>query len=435
MDLKERNIYEAASNNDIDTLKEALAGKHGEPRKEDLELALFRSSTFGHIECVNLLLDFKVNINAHNGSEDTPIMLAAHSGHANVVTRLIERGANIHDQNCMGYTALMKACENGQVETVELLLKHGANITQHEVPPEEHNALPNGSAKNLLPKFMPHGYTALMVLVLKQPDNYKTLLKMLLDANMPVNEIDLEETTVLLHAANKCPPDVIEMLLLAGAAVNAVDTWGVTALMQASAYNKVENVQVLLKYGANVLITCKAKRTALSIATRTGPEELIKALLEAGADMNQKDAHGRTPLFISISHVNYAGLKCLIQAGCDLTVMCREVTTFQFMNCFECALHRKDSNMVETLYQAGACTNKKIFDIFSDEKFKEQFADVPEIIEFFNKVVSTPRSLRSNCRMIIRDCVRKPLPISVASLNLPASLKDYLLFKDIHIPQ
>lgn len=430
-------MYEAASSNDIKFVREALEGQHGDLATDDLELALLRAATFGHLDCVSLLLDYKVKINAHSGSEETPLMLAAQNGHVSVVNKLIDRGANIHEQNCMGYTALMKACEHGHIETVELLLKRGANAntTNAEIPADDHSALPNGSAKNLLPKFMPHGYTALMILVLKQPDNYKTLLRMLLDFNMPPNESDLEDSTVLLHAANKCTEDVIEMLLQAGADVNAVDIWGVTALMQASAYNKLENVKILLKYGANVMVTCKAKRTALSIATRTGSEELINTLLAAGADLNQKDAHGRTPLFISISHHNYAGLRCMIQAGCDLTVMCRDVSTFQFMNCFECALHRKDSHMVDILYQAGACTNKKILDIFSDEKFKEQFADSPDIIELLNRILSCPRSLRSNCRTVIRNFIKKPLPTSVATLNLPSSLKDYLVFKDIRLPE
>lgn len=432
-----RKIYEAASCNDLVFVKEALEGKYGELLTDDLELALLRASTNGHLDCVNLLLEHKVRVHARNGSEETSLMLAAQYGHVNVVKKLFEWGANVHDQNCMGYTALMKACENGHTRTVEVLLKHGANETPVEHDAEHHgmpNGLPNGSAKNLLPKYMPHGYTALMVLVLKQPENFKKILKLLLEANMPVNEMDLEDTTVLLHAANKCTADVIEMLLEAGAEVNTTDVWGVTPLMCAAGYNKTENVKVLLKYGADVSVACKAKRTALSVASRTGSEELINMILEAGADPDHKDAHGRTPLFIAIMHYNYAGVKCLIRAGCDLNISCRDMTTFQVMSCFECSLSRKSVQMIDMLYIAGAPSYKNIFEIYTDEKLKEQCSDKPEIFNLLNKIVAAPRSLRSTCRKTIRDCIARPLPRSISFLSLPKTLKDYLEYSDIILP-
>ncbi|XP_045211375.2 ankyrin repeat and SOCS box protein 13-like [Mercenaria mercenaria] len=436
--MEDLKIYEAAGCNDVAFVKEALEGKFGEQLKDDLELALHMAATNGHLDCLTLLLEHKVSVHARNGSEETALMLAAQGDHVTLVSKLLERGANVHDQNCMGYTALMKACEFGHIRTVELLLKHGASVSPVEHGGDEHhgipNGLPNGSAKNLLPKYMPHGYTALMILVLKQPDNFKKILKLLLEANMPVNEMDLENTTVLLHAATKCTADVIEMLLEAGAEVNTTDVWGVTPVMSAAGYNKTDNVKVLLRYGADVSISCKAKRTVLSVAARTGSEELINIILEAGADPEHKDAHGRTPLFIAIMHYNYAGIKCLIRAGCDLTVSCRDMTTFQVMSYFECALSRKSVHMIDMLFKAGACSNKDIFEVSTDEKFKEQCADKPEIFILLNKMLSTPKCLRYICRKGIRDCIVKPLPRSVSFLSLPKSLKDYLLYSDIILP-
>lgn len=435
--MEELKIYEAASCNDIVFVKEALEGKYGELLSDDLELSLLRAATNGHLDCVNILLEHKVNVHARNGAEETPLMLAAQGGHVNVVCKLLEWGAKVQDVNCMGYTALMKACENGHIRTVEILLKHGANVNQVEHAEEHHgipNGLPNGSAKNLLPKYMPHGYTALMVLVLKQPENFKKILKMLLEANMPVNEIDLEDMTVLLHAANKCSADVIEMLLEAGADVNATDVWGVTPLICAAKYNKIENVKVLLRYGADVSISCKAKRTALSVAARTGSEDLINTILEAGANPDHKDAHGVTPLFIAIMHYNYAGVKCLIRAGCDFNISCRDMTTFQVMSFFECALTRKNVHMIDMLYKAGACSYKDTYEVFTDEKWKEQCLDKPEIFILLNKMVSTPQSLRCTCRKVIRDCIARPLPESISCLSLPKTLKTYLEYSDITLP-
>lgn len=438
--MEDIKIYEAASCNDIKFVKEALEGKFGDILKDDLELALLRASTNGHLDCVILLLENKVSVHARNGSEETSLMLAAHGGHVDVVRKLLEWGASVHDHNCMGYTALMKACEQSvpsQADIVETLLRHGANVVpmEHE---EKHqgipNGLPNGSAKHVLPKNMPHGHTALMVLVLKQPDNYKKLLRLLLEANMPVNEKDLDDTTVLLHAANRCSSDVIEMLLQAGAEVNTPDVWGVTPLMRAAAYNKVENVKVLLKYGGDVTLACKAKRTALSIAARAGSEDMINSILEAGANPEHRDAHGHVPLFIAINHYNYAGVKCLIRTGCDLSVSCRDMTTFQVINCFECALFRKSEHIIEMLYLAGGCSNRDISSAATNDQLKEQLNENPEILQLLNKMAAAPRPLRNLCRKAVRDCITKPLPKSVAKLSLPKSLKDYLLYSDIVLP-
>lgn len=432
------NVYEAASCNAVGILKEALEGKYGDLLPEDLELALLRAATNGHTDCVTLLLKHNVSVRVRNGSEETALMLAAQGGHVDALNKLLECGAPVDDHNCMGYTALMKACEYGHFKTVEILLNHGADVNKAEHEDEAHNGipngLPNGSAKHILPTYMPHGYTALMVVVLKQPDNYKKVLKLLLEASMPVNEVDLENTTVLLHAANKCTADVIELLLTAGADVNTPDVWGVTPLMSATQYNKSDSVKVLLRYGADVSMTCKAKRTVLSIATRTGSEELIDTILEAGADPDHKDAHGRVPLFTAIMHYNYAGIKCLIRAGCDLRVFCRDMSTFQVMNCFECALYRKNVHMLEMLYEASACSNRDIFNAFTDERLKKQCSDKPEIFQLLNRMVSSPRSLRINCRKTVRDSVQNPLPRSVAVLSLPKSLKDYLVYSDITLP-
>lgn len=447
--MEDINIYEAASCNNIKFVREALDGKHGKVLPEDLELALLRAAANGHVDCVTLLLESKVNVHARNGNEDTSLMLAAHNGHIEVVRKLLEWGANIHDQNCMGYTALMKACEQSvpnQVEVVETLLDHGANLSvmeqeavNHGIPNGLPNGLPNGSAKNIPssmpPRYMPHGYNALMVLVLKQPDNYKKLLRLLLEAGMPVNEKDLEDTTVLQHAANKCTGDVIEMLLQAGAEVNGKDVWGMTPLIVAAGYNKVDNVKALLKYGADVSVSCKAKRTALTVAARAGGEEMISTLLEAGADPECRDAHGRVPLFIAITHYNYAAVKCLITFGCDLGITCRDVSTFQMMNCFECALSRKNAHMVEMLYLAGGCSNKDIISAIHSDQLKEQMKETPEVLVLLNKMATAPRCLRNLCRKVVRDFIRKPLPRSVSELSLPASLKEYLVYSDIMLPR
>ncbi|WAQ95611.1 KDIS-like protein [Mya arenaria] len=432
--MGDMKVFEAASSNNIEFLQDALAGAYGEQLPEDLELALIRAATNGHIDCVRLLLKHGVNVAGKNGADDTALITASQNGHLEIVRLLIEKGCPVDHQNSNGYTALMKACENGKFEVLELLLKHGATDISEDIE-AEHAGVPNGVPK--LPKYMPHGYSSLMVTVLKQPENYKDVLRILLASNFDVNAVDLQDMTVLHHAANKCPEDVICMLLEAKVNVDAKDVWGVTALMSAVAYGKVGNVKELLKCGADVSLSCKAKRTALSIAARTGSEEMIKTLLAAGADPNSRDAHDHPPLFIAILHNNYAGIKCMIQAGCDFDIVCRDLTSFQLMSCFQGVVHRKNVTMLRMLYHAGACNNHMLYEAATNEQLKQQSAEFPVFIEELNNLVSSPRSLKEATRMVIRKRIqqcqklRQRFSELVDNLALPNSLRDYLLYSDI----
>lgn len=278
-----RKIYEAASCDNLEFVHAALEGAYGEQLPEDLELALVRAANNGHKNCVKLLLENKVNVAATNGNEDSALILAAQNGHVFIAQLLLDHGCPLNHQNSMGYNALMKACENGQIEMVEMLLKYGAVDASEEIG-AEHAGKANGVAR--LPQYMPQGYTSLMVTILRQPDDYQRIVKMLLEAKFNPNEVDLQDMTALHHAAMKCTDDVIELLVEGKADVNIKDVWGVTPLMTAVAYGKVNNVKMLLKHGADVKVACKARRTPLSIAARTGSEEMLKTLIEAGAELN-----------------------------------------------------------------------------------------------------------------------------------------------------
>ncbi|KAH3869553.1 ankyrin repeat and SOCS box protein 13-like [Dreissena polymorpha] len=427
--MEEFKIFEAASANNIEYVREALAGEHGSVDSEDVGLALIRAATNGHEECVRLLLNHSANVNATNGAEDTALSTAAESGHFSIVRLVLDKGCDLNHQNASGYTALMKACENGHVEVVDFLLKSGAKDVSEDVS-EEHAGVPNGVPR--LPKYMPHGYSSLMVTVLKQPEHFKKILRLLLDDGMNVNEIDLQDMTVLHHAANKCTEDVIEMLLEAGAKVNTKDVWGVTPLMSAAAYCKINNVKIMLKYGADVSLFCKAKRTALSIAARTGSGELIQTLLEAGADPNFKNAHGHTPVFIALVHNNYAGVKCLIQAGCDLETPCRDLSSLQPMSCCQYALHRKNVKLLKMLYLAGAFTYKTLYEAALDQQLKHDSSDNPDFFHELNTLALNPRSLRHTCRIFINKNLGARFPKCLPKLALPTPLFDFLCYSDMN---
>ena len=207
-----RKVYEAASRNDISFVREALAGSHGEIPESDLELALLRAASNGHKQCVDLLLASNVSVFSRDGSEDTALILAAQRGHADIVETLIHRGCPVNYQNSLGYTALMKACAFGHLRVAEMLLANGADESSHSSRFDDEGEM-GLSMESRLRRDLPHGYTPLMVTVLKQANGYQELMKLLVTAKVDVDEEDLEGCTVLHHAAKRCDSDALQILL------------------------------------------------------------------------------------------------------------------------------------------------------------------------------------------------------------------------------
>ena len=74
------------------------------------------SSSKGHLEIVNLLLQAGADPNQRNKDEKSPLYLASLKGHTEIVRILLNFGADIHHHTRSGETALFIALEKN-VET------------------------------------------------------------------------------------------------------------------------------------------------------------------------------------------------------------------------------------------------------------------------------------------------------------------------------
>lgn len=77
----------------------------------------------GNLECVDVLLRAKVDVNAAAPNGSTALMLAARNGHVDVVKRLLAAGADTEKLNEEGRTAVSWALEKQQTETADLIEK------------------------------------------------------------------------------------------------------------------------------------------------------------------------------------------------------------------------------------------------------------------------------------------------------------------------
>lgn len=427
-------IYELASANNFALLKRALEREDGKILREDLDLALLRAATNGNLECVILLLDSGADIRAVDGNLDNALILATSNGHKKVVELLLKRGCPPNEVNSFNSSALMKACQNGYTHIVRLLLEYisfpDSNSTAPKTQTCEKSNLPNCKTYTKVDvKKSPKGQTPLISAVLR---NSIDLVKILLAANVPVNETDLNKSTPLHLAASSSTPEIIDILIEAKADVNAKNMINMTPLMYAITCNRIENIRLLLKYGADVLAICGG-RNVLSIAAQTGTKEIMEALIEAGADLDHRDAHGNSPLFVAVQNENYAALRCLLIYGCTLDSPNKvtHVRQWQKMTLFHFTLWKKNLDIINILYLAGAYTNSILHECFSDEKLREHCSVKPELFQTLQKFACHPPKLLLLCRKAVREAIQKPLPKTVQKLGLPTTLKDFLLYSDI----
>jgi hypothetical protein len=138
--------------------------------------------------------------------------------------------------------------------------------------------------------------------------------------------------TALGRAAGQRRTDLVRTLLSAGEPVNELDRDGATALMMAAANGVPETVELLLKEGADTDIRDQNGDTALLLAAMNGRTQAVAVLLRAGADATIGNDLGETPLKIANTYEwpltaamirgslkgNFQELKVVVDEGIDL---------------------------------------------------------------------------------------------------------------------
>lgn len=408
--------------------------------QQEKDLALMSAALTGNIEGVRLLIDNGADVKAVDGNYDDAINLAATNQHTEIICVLLDCGASPNEANVHHYTPLVHACEHENIDLVNLLLKRidfngcDKSIIQRcdcvnpDIPAVCHYS-------NKLKPFPWH--SPLMTAV--KTKNVE-LVKILLEANIPLNERDFRGNTAVHHAVWDYEPVIFDLLLESNADVNIGDWQGHPPLSVACRFKRNDEIMLkLLRHGANVKWERKVgfgfHSSVLYEAAGYGSRETIEALCEAGDALNLNAHAGRTPLINAIDYNNRQAIKVLIQYGCNLDAVnelsIREIRKKEKGPHFNTIAGTQNLEMIKVLHALGAFTSENLQKCLMDEKLRDTGSENMEFCELLNELASNPLKLSLVCRKVVRDVIQKPLTRTVRQLGLPPTICDFLLYSDI----
>uniref|UniRef100_A0A3B5MI40 Ankyrin repeat and SOCS box containing 16 n=1 Tax=Xiphophorus couchianus TaxID=32473 RepID=A0A3B5MI40_9TELE len=318
--------------------------------------------------------------------QTSALRLAASRGHTACVEELLFRGAEVN-ANPGGNTALHDACIGGHPVCVQLLLSHGAD-------PEVLAA--DGSAP----------------LHLCTSAQSFSCAELLLEGGADINVRSRESRLTPLHvAAQRGLEEHVQLFLSHGADVLATNREGETPLnaacsgaerpSEAGRYLRVS--QKLLDAGANPQTAGRKQHTPLHNACANCCCRIVDVLLQHGAKADVENCAGYTPM------------DCLLQVVEDYPTQQSEAIARSLLNygmLKQLALYPDVLGVMLNSYTSIPPCEHLLF------------------LRSLRQRSTQPRSLQHLCRCAVRQHLGARCHSAVCELNLPGSVREYLLLCD-----
>ncbi|KAF2752396.1 ankyrin [Pseudovirgaria hyperparasitica] len=144
-------------------------------------------------------------------------------------------------------------------------------------------------------------------------------MRLLIDRGSPVDTMDIDGRTTILHAVDSHNNEVLRILLEAGASPNPKvpkDLFRSSPLISATFGGLIGMVELLIKFGAEINHRNPEGRTALQTVASMQTVEFAEMLLNHGADLSYVANNGHSPFTTAITFNNHAVLRHFLER-CD----------------------------------------------------------------------------------------------------------------------
>ena len=293
--------------------------------------ALHLAAYHGHLEVVQVLLEFHAEVNIVDNRCRTALGYAAERGWTEIVKLLLQANADMRLER--GGTTLELAALLGKADVVLLLLDSEAEITMVERQRAIIDATERGYfeiAKSLAGDDsdinLVQNTAGRNLLQIAAMNGEKEIVKWLLGRKFNIENEDVWGNQALSLAAGAGMNEIVSLLLEAKSNISATNKRGNTALHVAALGNHASVVQLLLDADADISLLNKDGFTPLHAAAACRGEDYVRffatmgLLTDAGADINVQSTKGLTPLHVAAELGCLETASYLISEGADTTV-------------------------------------------------------------------------------------------------------------------
>lgn len=295
---------------------------------DERETGFLWASEHGHNDILDLLAQHGADPKHRSFDGRTAVFYAAAGGQVHTIMHLVKRyGMDINETCGLGRTALIAAAENGHDHVIDFLIANGANP----------NVLAYG------------GHHA--ALCAMSGGHAHTVRHLVGRYGLDVNHRDKYGATVLLVAAERGDPDLIDFLVDHGANVNVTDHDGRGALHYSIRAKRFDNAcHLITHYHLDPNQQDENGVTPVFWAAEYGENALIDMLVHHGADLRHTDHHGNGVLAYAVRSKQHQTARHLLAAhGVDPNAADRDgVTSFMI------AAQNNDIAMLDLLVRFGA---------------------------------------------------------------------------------
>ncbi|KAJ3657645.1 hypothetical protein Zmor_009432 [Zophobas morio] len=291
-----------------------------QPKPEDTTQILHSAACFNNFEIVNIMMDYKVDIQIDTKRGKTILHQACGMGHLEFVMFLLSKGAHVNDVDEYGRTPLHLGALNGQLQTVETLLKHEATL-------------------DCVDKF---GRTPLYFAV---ENGHEEVVKYLVDeAHASVSKKAWNGWGPLELAIMQGNVNIVRFLLEKDVSVDGVDDYGMKPLHLAARQSNLEVLDMVLERFKDVDDWCTDGRTSLHFAIENGNVAFCEYLLEKKACIDERDERGRSCLDYCVKFDRWEIFELLWKNNVDV-----DISDGDGINSLHWAAKRGHLKMVELL--------------------------------------------------------------------------------------